>query len=298
MSNIQIAISWVAAAIAAASVIFYVFQFRGVSARASRTLREILMARAEGRISQSEFEERQAALHGLVLESSSEGPARGLAWWALPVLCLGLAAYFGTKSEGTQSATHAAVPGEFKMTFPGAINLTGRKADSSQSPASATSPNQSGGDLREHSRKLAEKLASDPDNGAGWLLLARSYREIGDFSKAEEAFAKAELLLPPDASLLADWADIHVMNNNRNWDDKANALVKQALKTEPRHLKSLALAGSSAYSKGDFGRAADYWKRMLDAAPKDSMEAKEAAANLAEARSRMAGGNAAGTAGK
>jgi cytochrome c-type biogenesis protein CcmH len=40
--------------------------------------------------------------------------------------------------------------------------------------------------------RLAQKLASNPDDGEGWIMLARTYNALGRFGDAAAAYAKAE----------------------------------------------------------------------------------------------------------
>lgn len=145
------------------------------------------------------------------------------------------------------------------------------------------------GDLRDLSRTLAEKLERDPSNGPGWALLARSYLNTQQFADADKAFGKAAKLLPPDAQLLADWADAHVMANNRAWDKAGAELVQRALASDAKNLKALALAGTEATDRGDYRKAATYWDRMRAAAAPGSPEAQQAEANLADAKARASG---------
>jgi cytochrome c-type biogenesis protein CcmH len=250
------------------------------SARTASALRSLLMERAEGKVSAEEFEQRQAAIQALLLSDPEPGAATQ--WlWGIPVAILGAAAAYAWLAPDD---TAAFVPPVAKSE-PGSLPKMNFDTDKE----AGKEPKSTGGDLRDQSRRLAEKLAKDPDNGVGWLLLARSYREIRQLKEADEAFAKADKLLPPDASMLADWADTYVIGNDRKWDAKAKELVSRALKADPKHLKSLALAGSAAFDQGDYKAAAGFWKRMKAAAPPDSMEAREADANLAEAESRIKG---------
>src|SRR6185369_13420377 len=59
-------------------------------------------------------------------------------------------------------------------------------------------PATSAGNLDTAVKKLADKLANDPGNGDGWLLLAKTYSELGRFPEAAAAYEKAAALLPPD----------------------------------------------------------------------------------------------------
>jgi cytochrome c-type biogenesis protein CcmH len=57
---------------------------------------------------------------------------------------------------------------------------------------------------------LEEKLARNPDDAGGWLLLAQSYRHLGQPESARRAYEKASQLGKTDAALetwLAQQAD-------------------------------------------------------------------------------------------
>ena len=248
------------------------FWRRDPHADAGAALRDLLLARADGRIDADEFERRQAALHARLLDTSRAArPAlrRHLIWAAPACIAAIGGALYG--SLETPSGTTVSAP-----------------------PAASSQPLQnaqanSGGDLNAMARRLAEKMARDPANGEGWLLLARTHGELRQYREAAEAYAKADALLQPDAALLADWADAYVMSREGKWDDKARGIVKKALAAEPTHIKSLALAGSASFDRADYKAAIAYWKRMKARAPADSMDAKLAEANIAEAAALMNG---------
>jgi cytochrome c-type biogenesis protein CcmH len=141
--------------------------------------------------------------------------------------------------------------------------------------------------MRDMAKRLADRLAREPNNGSGWELLARSYVELRRYSEANEAFAKAAKLLPPDANLLADWADAYVLAHDGKWDKQAFDIVDRALSIDPKHLKALSLAGRGAIITGNFKQAVAYWTRVKSAATAGSAESKEAEANLKEARSKL-----------
>lgn len=159
------------------------------------------------------------------------------------------------------------------------------------SPAAppAGAPAAPGGDLQPLVPRLREKLAADPGNGEGWLLLARSYGQLRQYGDAVAAYRRAAALLPPDAGLLADWADASVMLNQGRWDDAARQLVGRALAVDRRHLKALALAGSAAFDRRDYASAIGYWNEMKAVAPAGSIEARLAEVNIAEAERQRAG---------
>lgn len=248
----------------------------------SQALRQLLLARAAGEIDAEEFERRQAALHAELLAAPvapavavTQPVAKAGAWrWLLAAAVVavagGLYAWLGNPSATGSKAPPVPPP----MT-----NL----------PQTEGQQANSGGDLKVMAQRLADKLAKDPNNGEGWALLARTYLEVRQHAQAADAFAKADALQKLDAQALADWADAHVVANDRKWDAKGRELVKRALAVEPKNLKALALSGSEAFERKDYKQAIGEWKKMRAVAPADSMDAKLADANIAEATAVMTG---------
>jgi cytochrome c-type biogenesis protein CcmH len=148
-----------------------------------------------------------------------------------------------------------------------------------------------GSDLNPLVEKLAARLRDKtPEDGEGWVLLAHSYIEVGRFPDAVRAFEKAVKLVPPDAQLLADYADAQAMVNNRRFDGKPAELIKQALAVDPNNLKVLMLAGSEAFARKDYSHAITYWEKLLKLLPPDSDEAREFAMGVKEAKGLMSPG--------
>lgn len=240
-------------------------------------LRELLLAKAEGRIDQTEFERQQALLHAAVLnpaQSQAGFPVLGRKIGLIAGgLVLAIAAVVIWVYLPSGDVTKTAVVSE-------PVGLPGAKQNAQAS---------SGGDLNTVVKKLADKMANDPNNGEGWLLLAKTYSELRRHAEADAAYAKASALVTLDAQALADWADAHVMTKDRKWDDEGRKIVKRAVAADPKHVKALALAGSEAFDRSDYKAAIDFWKRMKAVAPADSMDSKLADANIAEANAMLSG---------
>lgn len=135
--------------------------------------------------------------------------------------------------------------------------------------------------------RLAEKMKTDPDNPGGWAMLARSYAVLGKYQEAVQAFEKAAALSPNDANLLADFADAAAMSQARSLQGKPLQLIQAALKIDPEHVKSLALAGSEAFARNDYAAALDFWKRALRAAGPGSEWQSNLQASIADAEARL-----------
>jgi cytochrome c-type biogenesis protein CcmH len=132
--------------------------------------------------------------------------------------------------------------------------------------------------------RLAEKLKQEPDNLEGWVMLARSYKHFGRFEEAARAYGRVVARAEPNASLLADYADVLAMAQGQKLQGEPEKLIARALELDPKHLKALALAGSAEFEKKNYAAAAEYWQRMVPLVPADSEQAKAINANVAEAR--------------
>jgi cytochrome c-type biogenesis protein CcmH len=131
---------------------------------------------------------------------------------------------------------------------------------------------------------LAERLKAEPDNAEGWLMLGRSYTALGRYTDAVAAFRKASGLMPGNASVLADLADVIGMAQGRQLAGEPARLVQQALDADPRNIKALALAGSVAFEAKDYRAARTYWERLQAVLPPDSEMARSVQGSIAEAR--------------
>lgn len=136
--------------------------------------------------------------------------------------------------------------------------------------------------------RLAAKLRENPDDADGWKLLGRSYMVLGRFPEAVAAYAKAAEKAPRDSQLLADFADALAMTRDQKLAGEPEQLVLRALEVDPANLKALALAGTAAYERQDYAKAAELWSRMLPLVPADSEDARMISSNVDEAR-KLAG---------
>lgn len=135
--------------------------------------------------------------------------------------------------------------------------------------------------------RLAARLRENPDDVDGWKLLGRSYAVMGRHNESAEAYGKAAMRAPRDAQLLADFADSLAMARGQRMDGEPEKLVLRALELDPANLKALALAGTAAYERSDYGAAAALWQRMLAHVPPDSEEARSIRENVNEAKSKQ-----------
>ena len=111
--------------------------------------------------------------------------------------------------------------------------------------------------------KLADRLKANPDDMQGWLMLARSYKAMGRYAEAAEAYGKAEKVVAQDAELLADYAESLAMGGNTGMRGKPRQLIDQALKLDPNNPHALLLAGGAAMEAGNRAEAIQHWEKLL-----------------------------------
>ena len=112
-------------------------------------------------------------------------------------------------------------------------------------------------------RGLSERLKKNPDDHKGWIMLARSYKVLGRFAEAAEAYSHGGPLLANEASLLADYAEVLARASQGKFDSKIESLLAQSLKLNPDEGQALFLAGVIAEEKKDFATAITHWQRLL-----------------------------------
>lgn len=120
--------------------------------------------------------------------------------------------------------------------------------------------------------KLAKKLEQNPNDAEGWTMLARSYMSMERYSDAASAFEHVTALNSTSANAWADYAEAAAMANGQRLAGKPTEAINRALQIDPKHQKSLDLAGSAAFQAGDYKKAIEYWQKLLVLLPPGSEE--------------------------
>lgn len=217
-------------------------------------LRELDADLAAAKITPEDHERSRREIERRVLEdvALAEAPARGAVLWpAVAVIPLmAIAVYFVVGSP--------------------------RLVDRAEAPVTAQQ-------VEAMVARLAAKLRENPDDTDGWKLLGRSYAVMGRWGEASAAYARAATRAPKDPQLLADFAEALAMSRGESMAGEPEKLATRALELDPKNMKALALAGTAAYERKDFERAARTWQRMLALVPQGGDDARAIQANIDEA---------------
>lgn len=166
---------------------------------------------------------------------------------------------------------------------PGAMN-GGNPAATVQGGGHAVTPQQ----ITAMVEKLAARLQENPNDGEGWLMLARSYSALGRYPESAAAYGRAISMLPPDAQTLADFADTVAMAQGRKLQGEPEKIVRRALEVDPKNIKALALAGTIAFDRQDYQAAIGEWRKIVALVPADSGIAAGIQSSIRDAENRLA----------
>lgn len=113
---------------------------------------------------------------------------------------------------------------------------------------------------------LEKKVAENPDDLQGKVLLAETYKRLQRFPdavKLYEAVVAAETERTPDfANVLSSYADAMIMANDQAFTPKTEQLLEQALELDPDHINALWLLGMAKAEAGNRGAALKHWQHL------------------------------------
>jgi cytochrome c-type biogenesis protein CcmH len=144
-------------------------------------------------------------------------------------------------------------------------------------------------DVMQMIQQVEEKTRANPDDGAAWAILAKTYAAVEHWAEALQAYEKAIKLLPEEPSVMTGYAEALAITSNRVLQGRPMELVLQALEKDPDDMKGLELAGINAFQEQNFAVAGFYFKRLYRLLPPDSpyaqdvQEAQKEAERLAHA---------------
>jgi cytochrome c-type biogenesis protein CcmH len=158
-----------------------------------------------------------------------------------------------------------------------------------QMPMSSTSDEGGHENFSSVLENLTTRLKDQPNDVEGWIMLGRTYAIMQRFHEAKAAYEKVIALVPDDAELISDYADIVAMTNNGSLMGKPLELIDKALRLDPKNPKALALAGTAEFEQKKFAQAAKYWEQLLALIPAESELGRSVSSSIAEAKSLAAG---------
>ncbi len=106
---------------------------------------------------------------------------------------------------------------------------------------------------------LEARLKTNANDERGLFLLAQTYSRIGRYADAQRTYNSLLGLTGPNADLLAEQADVMVMDDNRVFTARSLRILKQALSLDPHHIKARWLMGLGQLEFGQTQLALENW---------------------------------------
>lgn len=245
------------------------YQARTALAVLREQLKDLEAERAAGRLSEDEYQRTREELETRALE---EGEATSAALTVRPARRWGVAVL-------------VAVPLVAALIYHETGNVDGLDPQRVAAvPAGEGQVTQA--QVEEMLAGLSAKLKEQPDDPQGWFMLARSYNVLGRYEEAAQAYAELARLVPDEAQVYADWADVTAAANNRDLSGEPARLIAKALSLDPNNVKALALSGSVAFQQQDYATASSEWEKILALLPPENELAGSIRQGIAEARER------------
>lgn len=138
--------------------------------------------------------------------------------------------------------------------------------------------------------ELKKRLEAKPMNPEGWFMLARLTASVNRFDESVAAYKKLNELIPNNADLLADMADMMAAASGKVITPEVQRYLEKALAIDPNQWKALALLAIQAWDKEQYAKAAEYWEHLLKVVPPEFPDIRQIKANILEAK-RLGGVN-------
>jgi cytochrome c-type biogenesis protein CcmH len=134
------------------------------------------------------------------------------------------------------------------------------------------------------------RLASEPGDLRGWIVVAPVYLRLGRVQEAINAYHNAVRLSPPDAELKASLGEAIVAGEGGVVTAEAQSWFEQALAVSPGATRPRFYLAIAMGQQGEWEKAAQAWRALIGEAREDASWYAAASAQLAAAERHLEGG--------
>jgi cytochrome c-type biogenesis protein CcmH len=121
-------------------------------------------------------------------------------------------------------------------------------------------------------KRLEAKLADDPKNVDGWLMLGRSYTAMGRFPRAADAFQQAyDLTRGDNVEAVVGLGEALALTDQASLGGRAGELFETALGKAPNHPKALWYGSMAALQVGDLRVGRDRLQLLMAQNPPEQL---------------------------
>jgi cytochrome c-type biogenesis protein CcmH len=120
--------------------------------------------------------------------------------------------------------------------------------------------------------QLEAKLAQNPKNVEGWLMLGRSYTAMGRYPRAADAFQQAyDLTQGQNVEAITGLGEALVLTDEASLSGRAGKLFETALVMAPNHPKALWYGSIASLRSGDLRQGRDRLQLLMAQNPPDEL---------------------------
>jgi len=123
------------------------------------------------------------------------------------------------------------------------------------------------GEMTALTERLAARLASEPGNVQGWMLLGRSYASLNRDADAVRAMKRAYELEPLDPAVLVQYAETLIIANKNIVSEQAAAILQRALSQDQRNPRARYYLALAKAQSGDVRGALQDWTDLAAISP-------------------------------
>lgn len=126
--------------------------------------------------------------------------------------------------------------------------------------------------MEEAVSRLEAKLAGDPKNVDGWLMLGRSYTAMGRYPRAADAFQQAyDLTQGQNVEAIIGLGEALVLTDEASLTGRAGKLFETALMMAPDHPKALWYGSIASLRSGDLRKGRDRLQLLMAQNPPEEL---------------------------
>ena len=130
----------------------------------------------------------------------------------------------------------------------------------------ALSPEDDSAELQSWQMVLSAWLADQPDDAPSWYLLGHAHLKLGEFGRAERAFAQAHGFAESDVLVKLYWLQSRYLSQQGAMDALSKQLAEEILAVNPNNQQVLEMLAVAAIAEGDAASAITMLNRTLNTA--------------------------------
>jgi cytochrome c-type biogenesis protein CcmH len=152
----------------------------------------------------------------------------------------------------------------------GAVYLAIGSPSVPDQPVDARVPPDAPKDFAESAERLAERLQENPDDGEGWLLLARTQAVLERYHAAADSYRRAMALTGDRADAAAGYGEMLVLSSNGMVTPAARQAFETAVAKDPSNAPARYYLALAAAQAGRPAEAIEAWRKLEAEAPPDA----------------------------